>query len=37
MKSCEFVVFISTLASGITKGKTQEEVDILAAAFTQLR
>ena len=32
MFSCEFVTFISTLA----KGKTQKEINILAAFFTQL-
>lgn len=37
MKSCEFVTFISILACNIAKGKTQEEISILAAVFTQLR
>lgn len=37
MNSCEFVILISTLACSIAKGKSQEEIDILAAAFSQLR
>lgn len=37
MKNCEFVTFISILACNIAKNKTQEEIDILAALFTQLR
>ena len=37
MKSCEFVTFISILACKIAKDKTQEEISILAAVFTQLR
>lgn len=37
MRSCEFVTFISVLACTIAKGKTQEEIDILATFFTQLR
>ena len=36
MFSCEFVTFISTLAGTIAKGKTQKEINILAAFFTQL-
>ena len=36
MFSCEFVTFISTLACTISKGKTQKEINILAAFFTQL-
>ncbi|MEI3391435.1 MAG: DUF6774 domain-containing protein [Clostridia bacterium] len=36
MFSCEFVTFISTLACTIAKGKTQKEINILAAFFTQL-
>ncbi len=37
MKNCEFVTFISILACNIAKDKTQEEIDILSAFFTQLR
>lgn len=37
MKSCEFVTFISILACSIAKDKTQEEINILSAFFTQLR
>lgn len=37
MKNCEFVTYISILACNIAKNKTQEEIDILAAFFTQLR
>ena len=36
MGSCEFVTFISTLACTIAKGKSQKEINILAAFFTQL-
>ncbi len=36
MNSCEFVTFISTLACAIAKDKTQEELNILSAFFTQL-
>ena len=36
MFSCEFVTFISTLDFTIEKGKTQKEINILAAFFTQL-
>lgn len=36
MGSCEFVTFISTLACSISKNKTQKEIEILAAFFTQL-
>lgn len=34
--SCEFVLFISILACTIAENKTQNELDILAAFFTQL-
>lgn len=34
--SCEFVVFISMLACSITKGKTKEELNLLAVFFVQL-
>lgn len=34
--SCEFVLFISILACTIAKAKTQKEIEILAAFFTQL-
>ena len=37
MNSCEFVNFISSLACVISKDKTEEEVAVLAAFFTQLR
>lgn len=37
MNSCEFVTLISTLACSIAKGKKQDEIDILAVFFTQLR
>lgn len=36
MDPCLFVNFISVLACDIAKGKTQEEITILAAFFTQL-
>ena len=36
MSSCEFVFVITSLACGIAKGKSQEEIDVLAAAFSQL-
>ena len=34
--SCEFVLFISILACTIAKDKTQKEIEILSAFFTQL-
>ena len=34
--SCELVIFISISASSISKGKTKEEIDLLAAFFVQL-
>lgn len=37
MKNCELVTMVSTLACTIAKGKTKEELGILAAIFTQLR
>ncbi len=37
MKNCEFVTFISVLACSIAKDKTQDELNILSAFFTQLR
>ena len=37
MKDCEFIVFISVLACSIAKDKTQEEIALIAAFFTQLR
>ena len=37
MPNCEFVTFISILACSIAKDKTQEEIALLAAIFTQLR
>ena len=36
MNSCNFVTFISLLACEIAKDKTQDELAILAAFFTQL-
>ncbi|MCF0124534.1 MAG: hypothetical protein HUJ68_02050 [Clostridia bacterium] len=36
MKSCDFVLFISALACNIVEGKTEEEIAVLAALFTQL-
>ena len=36
MNSCAFVNFISLLACEIARDKTQEELDILSAFFTQL-
>ena len=36
MNSCEFVLFISILACTIAKDKTQKEIEILSAFFTQL-
>ena len=36
MDSCAFVNFISILACEIAKNKSREEIDILAAFFTQL-
>lgn len=36
MNSCEFVTAISILACSIAKDKTQNEIAILAAFFTQL-
>ena len=36
MNSCAFVNFISLLACEIAKDKSQEEIEILAAFFTQL-
>lgn len=37
MKNCEFVTFISVLACTIAKDKTQDELNILSAFFSQLR
>lgn len=37
MQNCEFVTFVSILACTIAKDKTQEELNILAAFFNQLR
>lgn len=36
MNSCEFVMLISSIACSIAKEKTQDELDILSAFFTQL-
>jgi len=37
MQDCEFVIFISVLACTLAKDKTQEELNLLSAFFTQLR
>lgn len=37
MQNCEFVTFVSILACTIAKDKTQEELNILSAFFSQLR
>ena len=37
MNSCEFVTFISILACTIAKDKSQDEINLLGAFFTQLR
>lgn len=37
MQNCEFITFISTLACAIAKDKSRDELNILAAFFTQLR
>lgn len=36
MNSCEFVTFISALANIIAENKTQNEINLLSAFFTQL-
>lgn len=36
MNSCEFVVFISVLASSIAKGRNQDEINLLSTFFSQL-
>lgn len=36
MNSCELVTLVSSLACLIAKDKTQEELSLLAAIFTQL-
>lgn len=36
MSSCEFIFLITSLACSISKGKSQEEIELLAAAFSQL-
>ncbi len=36
MNSCEFVTFISALASSIAKNKTQDEINLLSTFFSQL-
>lgn len=36
INSCEFVTFISALACSIAKDKTAEEINLLAAFFSQL-
>ncbi len=37
MQDCELVTLISIIACSIAKGKTQDELNILAAIFSQLR
>ena len=37
MKSCEFVTAVTIIACQIAKDKTEEEIEILSAVFTQLR
>ncbi len=37
MQNCEFITFISTLSCAIAKDKSQDELNILSAVFTQLR
>lgn len=36
MQNCEFVTFISILACTIAKDKTQNELNVLSAFFSQL-
>lgn len=36
MGSSEFVIFISILAANIAKGKSDEDINILSAFFSQL-
>lgn len=36
MNSCAFVNFVSLLACDIAKGKSQQELNLLATFFTQL-
>ncbi|MGN1269555.1 MAG: DUF6774 domain-containing protein [Clostridia bacterium] len=36
MEGCELVTLISTLACAISKDKTVDELNLLAAIFTQL-
>jgi hypothetical protein len=36
MNSCELVVFISTTACCIAKGKSAAEINLLSTVFTQL-
>ena len=36
MNSCEFVTYISALACAITKNRSADEINLLAAVFTQL-
>lgn len=36
MKNCDFVTLISVLACNIAEGKSENEIAILAAFFTQL-
>ena len=36
MQNCEFVTFISALACTIAKGKSENELNILSAFFSQL-
>ena len=36
MQNCEFVTFISAIACAIAKGKSENELNILSAVFSQL-
>lgn len=36
MKACEFVTFISALACTIAEGKSEDEINLLSAFFSQL-
>lgn len=36
MNPCEYTVLISSIACNIAKGKSEDEIELLAALFTQL-
>ena len=36
MDSSQFVIFISIVAAGLAKGKSEEEINILSTFFSQL-